>query len=107
MPIVGNKISENITQKNIELLYLGMSKDKLINILDEPFKKFYKRGMHYFVYSKAGIGVGQIEIYLYIKNDRLNGILMEFDDRGFYYCSNQKCPKVLDQQMYDSNIPID
>ena len=83
-----------------------MSKDELINILDEPFKKDYERGIDYYVYSEAGFGAIQTEIYMYMKNDKLDGIFMEYDDRAFYICNNKKCPKVLDQHMYDTNIPI-
>ena len=109
LPILGNKISKNITQNKIELLYIGMTKSELIDIIKEPFQKYSKRGMYYLLYSQTGIGLGagEIEIYMYIKNNKLQGIHMEFDDRIFYNCSNKKCSKVVDKYLYDKIIPME
>jgi len=111
LPVIGDQISDTITQKNIESLHLGMNEEDVLNILGKPFAKFYRKDGYTLSYSKKGI-IDGTEIYIYIKNHKLDGIHMEFYDVSFYTCKYKYCskilfcPKVTNRHHYDAAIPV-
>ncbi len=105
LPVIRDKISDKITQKNIDSLYLGMNDEDVLNILGKPFNTFSSKEKYILSYAKKGV-VFYTEVYMYIKNNKLDGIHMEFDDVGFYTCTYDYCPKVIDRYTYDITIPV-
>ncbi len=104
-------ISKKINQANINLLKLNMLETDAIQILGEPFyrrkNQFSENNStnYYLEYSKLGLLDTGVEIYLAIKNNKLIGIYMEYFDIRFYQCTKDKCPNIIDKELYDRFIP--
>ena len=84
-----------------------MDEKKIINILGKPFSKYHEGLNHYvFQYAKMGLAFGTgIEINVHIKNKKYIGIYMENFDSGFYKCTVDECPKIIDKNVFNQYIP--
>lgn len=106
---IGNSIAENINQKNILSLKIGMNEEDVVKILGEPIdiikytKKEYPNygAFETFIYGKTGFFDGGIEVNLAIQDKKLKQISLDNYDVSFYFCSKENCPKIIDNKIFN------
>ena len=103
------EISQSITQKNIKELKFGMSENKILKLLGEPYKKskglFYDSD-YYLDYSKLAPFNSGIVVRIGIKNHQLNKVWIGDDGLSAYTCDKNRCPYIVNQCFYDRIIPF-
>jgi len=119
---LNNSMVDNVNKKNILALKINMSEEEIRKILGEPlnirtdtlkesevlFSTKTPNILHhftYFIYAKSGEFNSGADISLEIKNKKLVSINIEDNEIGIYYCSKERCPKILHQLYFDCYIP--
>lgn len=119
---LNNLMVDNLNKKNILALEIGMDEEEVRKILGEPlsiktetlkesevlFSTEMPNKLHhftYFIYAKSGEFSSGADISLQIEKKKLVSINIEDNEIGIYYCSKERCPKVLHQLYFDCYIP--
>ena len=109
-------IAKGVTKTKILSLKIGMTKEKVIEILGQPIKiinhgKNYKQNnIDLYRYATANFSNSGLEINIEISNEKLDGIGIELDDAPFYWCYKgyaNSCPKIISPFLWKYLIPDD
>jgi len=107
-PGIQYKISNSVTQANIEKLKFGMEETKILRLLGKPYKKSQKLfygSDYYFDYSKLSLFDLGITVRIGIKNHYLKKVWIGDDGVSAYICDENKCPNIVNQCFYNKVIP--
>lgn len=109
-------ISKGVNKAKILSLNIGMSKEKITEILGKPIK-ITKYGKDYqendvaiYHYSKSNFSNSGLEINIEFSNKKLSGIAIELEDEAIYWCYQgykNSCPKIISPFLWKYLIPDD
>jgi len=107
---VGDKLAQEVNQKNILSLKIGMSEYEVISILGEPISipVRYTKGIKtvQLKYGESGILGFGADMDIILEDDRMQKVIIAFWDASFYYCSKEIC-RISEPFWFNWYIPKD